>query len=307
MGPAPGMTPALLHTGGLVKCGADGRRPSLSAMAESFDPNPILVEMLTEHGPLHEGDIAQRLRDTGVTDPAGILRRLRLGIDFPAGQLTDGRWVWLPAVLASRVFTRRITQIEADFDLLTIAPDLEAIAVLCRYPSYERLADGSAIHCVTPGDDRLPAHWDVSPGLLGADAAIALAVGTFEALGVGEGDLVALRLSTAGLVVERVDTAVVTTAGARLAELLGEGPQFVGTLVWTACQAAPTLFTEATAPLSELAAGNGLAQRGAWLAPPDTDFARWDFLCECALIAQRHRLGNADAVTVNMLRGCLAG
>lgn len=84
--------------------------------------------------------------------------------------------------------------------------------------------------------------------MLDEGGALALAVGTFEALGVAEGDLVALRLSAAGLVVERVDTTATGTAGARLAALLGDRPRLAGTLVWTACQAAPALFTEATPP-----------------------------------------------------------
>ncbi len=267
----------------------------------------LLAEILTEHGPLHDDDLTQHLRAAGVTEPAGTLRRLRLGIDVPARQLIDGRWVWLPTVLAGRVFTRRITEFEANFDLLTITPDLEPMAALCGYPRYQRLADGSPIQPVAPGADRLLDQLDIPPDLLDDEGALALAVGTFEALGVDEGDLVGLRLSSAGLVVERVSTAAATTAGAQLAALLGEWPRYVGTLVWTACDSAPTLFTEATAPLSEIAADRGLAQRGEWLAPPDFDFRDWDFLRGCARLKRRHRLDSTDAIALNTLLGLAHG
>lgn len=236
-----------------------------------------------------------------MADTARVLRRLHLEINIPAGQLIDGRWAWLPTVLAGRVFTRRVTEPEVSFDVLTITPDLAPIAAVCESSPYQRLADGSPVHYVTPGDAQLLHQLDIPEWLLDNGGALALAVGTFEALGIDEADLVGLRLSDAGLVVERVAAATKTTAGAQLAALLGTQPERIDALVWTACLADPTLFTEPAAPLSELTAERGLTQRGEWLAPPDFEFSPWVFARECEQLARRHHLGDDDAVTLNTL------
>ncbi|MCV7386326.1 SEC-C domain-containing protein [Mycolicibacter longobardus] len=270
-------------------------------MTEPLDPIGPLSKILTERGPLVEDDIAEYLREAGVADPARILRRLRLEIDLPAGQLIDGRWAWLPAVLAGRVFTRRVTEPEVSFDLLNITPDLAPIAALCDSAPYQRLADGSAVHYVMRGDDRLLCQLDIPADVVDAGGVLALAAGTFEALGVDDGDLIGLRLGDVGLVVERVSSATETTAGAQLTALLGTQPERVDALVWAVCLANPTLFTKPTAPLSELVAEHGLTQRGVWLVPPDFNFTRWVFTRECEQRAQRHRLADDDALTLTTL------
>lgn len=270
-------------------------------MTAPIDPIGPLSRILAEHGPLHEDDIAEYLRETGVADTARVPRLLRLEIDIPAGQLSDGRWVWLPSVLAGRVFTRRVTELEVDFDLLGITPDLAPIAALCDSAPYQRLADGSAVRYVRPGDDQLLYELNIPEWLLANGSVLALAVGTFAALGAGEGDLVGLRLSPAGLVVERVAATTPTTAGARLTAQLGTQPERVDALVWAACLTDPALFTEPTAPLSDLIVEQGLARRDQWLAPPDFDFSRWTFERECEQLGKRHRLSDDDAVTVNTL------
>ncbi|ORW66822.1 SEC-C domain-containing protein [Mycolicibacter senuensis] len=270
-------------------------------MAEPFDPIGVLSKVLTEHGPLGDDDITERLRAAGVGDPAHVLRRLRLKIGIPAGQLVDDRWVWLPAILADRVFTRRVTEPEVSFDVLTVGPDLAPIAALCDCEPYQRLADGSAVHLVFSGDEQALDQLDIPEEMLNNGDVLALPVGTFEALGVDDGDLVGLRLGNTGLVVERVTAAAPSAAGAQLAVLLDGQPQLIDALVWTACLADPALFTEPVAPLSELAAERGLSRRGERLAPPDFDFSRWVFARQCERLARRHRLSDDDAVTLNTL------
>jgi transposase-like protein len=93
------------------------------AVAEACDPVRMLETILAEHGPLHDDDIAGRLRDTGVADPDPVLRALHLETECPATQLVDDRWVWLPTVLAGRVFTHRLGADEAAYDLLAVTPD----------------------------------------------------------------------------------------------------------------------------------------------------------------------------------------
>lgn len=259
-------------------------------MTEPSDPAVLLTAILTEHGPLAEDDIAARLCDAGVADPARILRRLRLGVDVPAGQLVDGRWVWLPAVLAGRVFTRRITESEVDCDLLAVTADLAPIAVLCDYPPYQRLVDGCTIIFTDLGDDRPLDRSGRSTNALGDRAVLVLPAGIFTALGVGDGDLIGLRLTDAGLALERVTAAAASTTVLQLTELLGAQLQFVDSLVWTACHAAPEAFTEVAAPLSEQAAACGLTGGDSWLAPADFDLAHWRYERTCDRLARRHRI-----------------
>lgn len=139
---------------------------------------PPLEKLLAEHGPLHEDDIAQRLRDAGVADRDAALQTLHVEIDVPARQLVDDRWVWLPGLLAGRVFTHRINALELTHDFLVTIPDLGAIAELCNHAPYQRLADGSdAPLVVADYDDELleqrgvpVAVADASPVLLLAPA-----------------------------------------------------------------------------------------------------------------------------------------
>ncbi|WP_024440939.1 SEC-C domain-containing protein [Mycobacterium sp. UM_WGJ] len=270
-------------------------------MNEPLDPLGALSKILTKHGPLGEDDIADYLRDAGVADPARVLRRLHLEIDIPVGQLTDGRWAWLPGVLGGRVFTRRVTEPEVSFDLLHITPDLAPIAALCDSAPYQRLVDGSAVHYVMPGDDHLLGQLEIPTWAVDRGGVLALATGTFETLGVDKGDLVALRLGEAGLVVERVATTTDSAAGTQLATQLDRQPERVDALAWKACLADPTLFTGPGAPLSELVAEHGVTQHGVWLAPPEFDFSRWVFDRDCERLARRHRLGEDDALTLNTL------
>jgi hypothetical protein len=95
------------------------------AVAEAIDPILMVEQILTEHGPLHEDDIVQRLRDSGVADPDSLLEDALDEIECPARQLVDDQWVWLPTLLAGRVFTHRLSADEIAHDVLTVTPDLD--------------------------------------------------------------------------------------------------------------------------------------------------------------------------------------
>ena len=113
-------------------------------MAEAVDAIETLARILAEHGPLHEDEIARRLRDSGVADPNTLLEEVLDETDCPVRQLVDDRWVWLPTVLAGRVFTHRVGADEAAHDMLTVTSDLDPVTALCEHEQYRRLADGSA-------------------------------------------------------------------------------------------------------------------------------------------------------------------
>ena len=225
---------------------------------------------------MHEDDIARRLRDSGVADPDMVLDDALDETDCPARQLLDDRWVWLPTVLAGRVFTHRLGADEVAHDLLTVTPNLDPITALCEHEQYQRLADGSPVHVVLAGfDEKLLEQRGIPPEVVDPLGALVLPPGTLGALGVTEGDLVGVRLTTQGLVVERVAaTQPSLAAGARLtATLDADEPVYFDAAVWTACVEDPAMFTEPLPPLCEIAEDYGLvAATNGW--PPKDSISR---------------------------------
>lgn len=275
-------------------------------MAEAIDAMRTLARILAEHGPLHEDDIAQRLRDSGVSDPDTLLDEVLDETECPARQLVDDRWVWLPTVLAGRVFTHRLGADEAAHDILTVTPNLDPITALCEHEQYGRFADGSAARVVLPGfDDELLEHRGIPAEVVDPLGALLLMPGTLGTLGVAEGDLLGVRLTARGLEVERVSApslGVYAAVGARLAATLdADEPVYFDAAVWTACVEDPAVFTEPLPPLREIVDDYGLAHRGEWLAPDGFDFDRWRFERGCAALAERHDLEPDDAVALYAL------
>jgi len=272
-------------------------------VVETFDATQTLARILAEQGPLHEDDIARRLRDSGVADPDAVVDEVLDETECPARQLVDDRWVWLPTVLAGRVFTHRLGADEAAHDVLTVTPDLDPITALCEHERYQRLADGSAARVVLAGfDEELLEERGIPVEVVDPLGALLLAPGTLGALGVAEGDLVGVRLTARGLVVERVTGLARSAVGARLAAMLdADEPVYFDAAVWTACVEDPEVFTEPLPPLCEIVDDYGLVHRGEWLAPDGFDFARWRFECGCAALAERHDLDSDDAFALYAL------
>lgn len=268
-------------------------------MAEAFDVAETVAAILTEHGPLDSDDFTRRLRDRGVAEPAAKIDE----INWPVGQLVDGRWVWLPALLAGRVFTHRISADELAQDMLAVTPDLSPLNQLCEYEDYARFADGSPAKVAMPGyDDELLEQRGITDELADPVGALLLAPGTLAALRVAEGDLVGVRISERGLAVERVTALADGAAGERLAAAAAaDEPTDVGCVVWTACVEDPALFTEPLAPIGEIVDETGLAYDGIHLASAEFDFDSWHFDLGCDALAARHELDREDSVSLYTL------
>jgi hypothetical protein len=278
------------------------------AVAEAFKATRTLPRILAEHGPLHEDDIARRLRDSGVADPDTVLDEVLDETECPVRQLVDDRWVWLPTVLAGRVFTHRLGADEAAHDVLSVTPNLDPIIALCEHEQYGRLADGSAARIVLAGfDEELLEQRGIPPEVVDPLGALLLAPGTLVGLGVDRGDLVGVRLTAQGLVVEQVtgpppSPGVGVAVGARLAAMLDDDePVYFDAAVWTACVEDPAVFTEPLPPLCEIVDDYGLAHRGEWLAPNGFDFDSWRFERGCAALADRYDLDPDDAFALYTL------
>ncbi|MCV7378741.1 zinc-binding protein [Mycobacterium alsense] len=268
-------------------------------MAEAFDPVQTVAAILTEHGPLHSDDFARHLRDSGVAEPDANIDE----INWPVAQLADGRWVWLPTLLAGRVFTHRISADEMARDVLAVTPDLAPIVSLCEHEEYGRFTDGSPARVAMPDyDDELLDERGIADELADPVGALLLAPGTLAALGVAEGDLVGVRITDRGLVAERVTTLADGVAGERLAATVAAAePLDVAAAVWTTCVEHPTVFTEPLAPIGEIVDEIGLAYDGINLATAEFDFDSWHFDVGCEALAARHELDREDAVPLYTL------
>ena len=280
------------------------RRPRrVVDVAATLDAIALIEGVLVQYGPLHKDEITQHARDHGVDDLDSALQWNLLEMDCPARQLVDDRWVWLPAVLAGRVFTHRLNADESTHDVLTVTPDLSSITALCEHTRYQRLADGSTARVVLAGyDDELLDERNIPGQVIDPAGALLLEPGAIATLGVGDGDTVGLRLTADGLVLERVDVTTQHTAGERLAATLDANePIYVDAAVWSACVRDPALFTNPLPPLSEIIEGHGLARRGEWFAPSGFDFDRWQFELRCELLAERHGLDADDALVLTAL------
>jgi len=269
----------------------------------TLDEIATIAELLTQYGPLRTDELARHLRDRGMDDPDSTIRWNLLEMDCPARQLVDDRWVWLPAVLAGRVFTHRVSAVECTHDVLNHSPDLSPITALCEHADYQNLADGSAANIAVAGyDDELIDERGIPPEAIDAVAVLLLAPGTLAKLGVADDDTIGLRLTAEGLVLERIDVIAENTAGARLAATLdADEPTYVDAAVWTACVADAALFTGPLPPLSEIIDDHGLARRRDSIAPSGFDFAGWQLARRGELLAERHGLGADDALTLAAL------
>lgn len=188
---------------------ADARpspRHRVFIVAEAVDPIQSFADILAEHGPLPEDDLIRRLGAAGVADPEDAFDGLLDQIGAAAGQLVDERWVWLPTLLAGRVFTHRLSSDDLTHDILPTIPDLAPATALCDTEPFTHFADGSQAYVALASfDHELLSERGIPPDFVDPSGSLLLAPGTLAALGASVGDLVALRLTTDGMTIERVD------------------------------------------------------------------------------------------------------
>ncbi|ULN30125.1 SEC-C domain-containing protein [Mycolicibacterium smegmatis] len=258
-----------------------------------------VARILAEQGPLHTDEIERLLQASGEPVPEPVVDELSM----PVGMLVDDRWVWLPTVLDGRVFTHRLSAHEVAHDMLDAAVDLDPVSDLFHLDEYLRLADGSPVSfAVADYDDELLEDRGIPLELAGESGVVLLAPRTLAALKAAEGDLVGLRLTDQGLALETIETVVDADIGNRLAEVLpGDEPTFVDAAALTLCAEDPTVFVEATAPLSEVIREAGLAYSDGFIAPAGFDFGRWRFETACHRSADTHGLDPDDAVALQTL------
>lgn len=291
-----------------------------SAVADSFSSTgsalvDVIADVLAENGPMTQERLVAVLNDRGVGLGADADEALLEALDDADGLVTvlaDDRWASLPALLAGRVFTHRLTGPEVEHDLLDSNPDLEPVEMLTEYAAYQQLADGSpVVGVLMPFDAETLATRGVPPEVVGDLGALLLPSSYLRGKGLSEGDAVALRVTADGLLLEAVpDEALsaerLAVVGRRLTEVLAAGdgrPVSLDVAVWTACADDPGLFTEPLPPLGEVLEACGLVRDDEWLAPPGFDFRRWRANARRTGIADRHDLDDDEAFAVLVIVG----
>ena len=312
MGTAPGHSrPTYPHApqrqaAGILRRVVDWRPAGPDA---ADDVAAAVRRLLTEHGAQTEDQLLTTLQAAGVdlgADPAATLDTAledeELDLAIP---MVDGRWAFLPSLLAGRVFTHRLTARELAHDLLDITPDLAPVTTLFDSESFERLADGGPVAEVfAEFDAELLAKRNVPADAVDEDGALLLPPGYLARLGVAAGELVGVRVTPTALALEPVDEAAIAPAivlGERLLAILNsaeDAPIELSPAVWATCAEDPALFTRPLLPLSDTIEAAGLAREGEWLAPGGFEFDRWRTGNRLAELAHRHDLDDDEALTV---------
>jgi hypothetical protein len=193
--------------------------------------------------------------------------------------LADERWAWIPGLLGGRIFTHRLSAVEAEHDIIAWGPDLAPLSMLTECETYQRLTDGSPIADVTPFlDGDILAARGVPETAVDGDGVLLLQPRRFTTLGVAAGDLVGLRVTAHGFELAAVAELTPCDIGAALAALLEERPdrpEMLDVAVWTVCAGDASVFGESAAPLGDVLSASGLAWEGDWVARGGFDFGAW--------------------------------
>ena len=281
---------------------------SLTADSSLVD---VIAAVLAERGPMAEERLVSALRDGGVAlddDPEVALVEALEDGEGLLTVLADGSWASVPALLAGRVFTHRLTAPEVEHDFLEPEPDLTLVGVLVQHAGHQRMVDGSPLVPAFPEFDvETLAERGVPPKAIGPSGALLLPPGYLRGRDLSAGDVVALRITGDGLLLEAAQ-AIQPDRVAALGHALNDGlaaspdgPLELYLVLLAACAGDPALFTEPLPPLRETLAACGLEYDDEWLAPAGFDFRRWRAGVRRATIAQRYGLDDEAAFAVLMI------
>jgi hypothetical protein len=264
------------------------------------------AEVLTARGPLPEDQLVAELRDRGIDLGENPVETLEDAFDdapAPAVLLTDERWAWLPALLAGRTFTHRMTEAEVAHDLLSVTPDLAPAEPLFEGDD-ARLSDGTSVRSlVLPFDaDRLEER-----GVLVDDipdhAVLLLPTGYLSGRDIRAGDLIGLQVTPDGLALDVVDLPNQAVASAALARALApilerREPEELDLAIWSASAEDRDLFRDPLPPLAEMLPAQGLVRDADWVAREGFDFDRWRADLQLDVVMRRYDLTEDEALAV---------
>lgn len=284
--------------------------------------NPALVNavkaLLVGLGPVTEEDLVLALTERGtdfdedeVADALDDVLDLELELAMP---LPDGRWTWLPALLAGRVFTHRLSATEVEHDLLDVNPDLEPVTMLLDSADYQRLADGSPITSVlAPYDSLLLEERGIPLEVVGEHGSLLLPPGRLAECSAGV--LIGLGLAPSGLILEVIDEQAVSEEASgelarhieTLVQAAGDEPEMLSYAIWQVCAEDPEAFRRPVWSLGHLLDEVGLARDGDWLAAAGFDFQNWRVDGRIAGIMEPYGLSDSEAVAVLAMEPLVPG
>jgi tetratricopeptide (TPR) repeat protein len=264
------------------------------------------AEVLAARGPLTDDQLVAELRDRGIDlgdFPVDMLDDAFDEVSAPAVLLTDERWAWLPALLAGRTFTHRVTEVEVAHDLLFVTPDL-APAELLFAGDAARLSDGTQVRSLLlPFDAEVLHERGVPVDAIPDAAVLLLPPGYLSGRQIRPHDVIGLRVTADGLsldVIDLPDQAEATSALAQAITTVLETsePEEFSTAIWTACAADPALFRDPLPPLEAILPTCGLVRQGDWVALEGFDFGGWRTDVRRDALMQRHDLTQDECLTV---------
>ena len=285
--------------------GSPGAAGSVGAMSGTSGEAIVAVvrRVLSVRGPMAEDDLLGVLDADGIDlgpDPDVMLADV---LDQDAElvmPLADERWAWIPAVLGGRIFTHRLSAVEAAHDILAWDPDLAPLSMLTGCENYR--GSPTAHHCGGPLlDGDVLAARGVPETAVDGDGVLLLQPGRFTALGVAAGDLVGLRVTAHGFELAAVQELTPCDIGAALAALLEQRPDRPEMLDVAVCEWEPSddgVFREPAAPLGELLSASGLTCDGDWVARSGFDFDAWRVAGRIETIKERYQLDDDEALAV---------
>jgi tetratricopeptide (TPR) repeat protein len=273
-------------------------------------PYAVLVdsaaEVLSDRGPLTDDQLVAELRDRGIElgqFPVDELDDAFGALTAPVVLLADDRSAWLPALLAGRTFTHRLTEAEIAHDLLFVSPDLVPVEPLLAGDGLQ-LSDGTQMQSLLlPSDAEKLEERGVPLDDLPSDAVVLLPAGYLSGRHVRVDDVIGFQVTADGLALNVVDVPDQPDQAAELARSLGTvaesgEPEEFGTAIWTACANHRNLFCEPSPPLGALLESCGLVLDGDWVAGAGFDFGRWRMEIQRDSLMRQYDLTEDESLTV---------
>ena len=218
--------------------------------------------------------------------------------DRPYHPLDDGRWAHLPSLLDGRVFTHRLTEAEAEHDVLEVEPDLTLTQALAEFPGQGRLTNGGDLGSAYPGVPRRGGAREIPDSALAELGSLILPAGTLAGLDRRAGDLVGVRHGTDGIEILAIDDAGSLPAAVR-SHVLGildeDEPTESIDLLSLVLADAPDAFAVPTRPVNETLRDLGASYHDGLIARPGFDWEGWRPRLQANRLAERYGLPDDEA------------
>lgn len=287
-----------------------GQHSWLERRASWVDLRAAMEVLLRETGSLSMDEFVARLgegdADLGAhfrDDPDDAVMCVMEDDMLPALLVHDDRCIYLPSLVAGRLFTHRVTDLEIEHDLLATDPDLVPIRLLADYPGYGTTVAGDRVQVFYAGD-QIDAAMRPIPEAAAELSWLVLPVGTISGLGVRTGDLVAVSYSTAGLEIIPIEGIAEPNEAARdyaRSYVSGGVPAETDYFLAELLADVPNALAEPGPPISELFASWGISEYGVEVAEAGFDWDGWHRRLDVDGMVERYQISTEEAEAIRVL------